>query len=630
MTDNAGVLAGDDVANIEAAQDALNEEDGVQLWVVYVDSFDGADPQEWSNQTFELSQLNIDDALLSVATGDRSFTSSIGAEFPLDESEVERIEEQVIQPLLADDDWAGAAIAAADAYREEIGSDGGGGVSGWVWVGGAAVVAGGGYWAYRRSRRPRVTAPASADELAQLSTEDLSKRANGLLVETDDAVKTSEQEVGFAEAQFGSEPVAEFRTSVDNAKQELAAAFALRQRLDDENPDSEQDQRAIYTEIVQRLTAANQALDDHAEDFDRLRDLEKTIDTELPKLDEVATSIEGRIPKEQARLEALRSRFAPTALATVNDNIAQAQDRLAFARTELAEGTSLLASGKRGEAVVSARAAEEALAQGATLLDAIGRLDGDLQAAAEKVAAARVETEKDLAEARSLAAAGGGGQAAAQLPHLVQQAEAALAAAIAATSSTTPADPLGALRQLEQAGGALDEALVSVRDERARAVRAAQALDQAIMAARAEISAVTDFISTRRGGVGGDARTRLAEAQRHLDAAMQLAQQDPTTALQHAQHADALAEQAGSMAQADVGAFQSPMGGGYGGGGGGGGAMGGFAGAVLGGILVDMMSGGGGGGGMFGGGGGGRSGGRAPASYGGSRTRSRRGGGGRF
>ena len=237
---------------------------------------------------------------------------------------MERIEEQVIQPLLADDDWAGAAIAAANAYREEIGADGGGGVPGWVWIGGAAVVAGGGYWAYRRSRRPRVTAPASADELAQLSTEDLGKRANALLVETDDAVKTSEQEVGFAEAQFGSEPVAEFRTSVDTAKQELAAAFALRQRLDDENPDSEQDQRAIYTEIVQRLTAANQALDDHAEDFDRLRDLEKTIDTELPKLDEVATSIEGRIPKEQARLEALRSRFAPTALATVNDNIAQA------------------------------------------------------------------------------------------------------------------------------------------------------------------------------------------------------------------------------------------------------------------------------------------------------------------
>ncbi len=566
VTDNAGVLTGGEPAEIEAALAELQQEDGVQLWVVYVESFDGMEPQEWSNQTYDLSGLGVDGALLSVATEDRAYTYSVGTDFPLSDSELEEIADQDIQPLLAEEDWAGAAIAAANSYREAIGGGGdGGGVPGWVWVGGAAALGGGGFWLYRRSKRPRAAAPPSEDELAGLSTEDLGKRANALLIETDDAVKTSEQEVGFAEAQFGNEPVAEFRTAVDNAKQELAAAFALQQKLDDHQPDSEQDQRAMYTEIVQRLSAANQTLDEHAEDFDRLRDLEKTIDTELPKLGEVAASIEARIPQEQARLESLRGQYAESALATVNDNIAQSQDRLEFARTELAEGNGLLAAGKKGEAVVSARAAEEALAQGATLLDAIGRLETDLGTADEKVAAVRAETEKDLAEARALAAAGGGGQSAAQLPALAQQAEAALAAAVAATSGTAPSDPLFALRQLEQAGATLDEALVAVRDEHARAVRAAQALDQAIMAARAEISAATDFISTRRGGVGGEARTRLAEAQRHLDAAMQLAQQDPATALQHAQHADGLAEQASAQAQADVGAFQSPMGGGGGG-----------------------------------------------------------------
>jgi hypothetical protein len=150
-----------------------------------------------------------------------------------------------------------------------------------------------------------------------------------------------------------------------------------------------------------------------------------------------------------------------------------------------------------------------------------------------------------------------------------------------------------------------------------------------LLAARSEISATQDFITTRRGGIGGEARTRLAEAQRHLDRAMSLAQTDPVSALAAAQQADALAEQAGQLARADVGAFA-------GGGAGGGGGFGGLGGAILGGILIDSIFGGGGrgsggfGGGGFGGFGGSGGGRRSPGSFGGRGTRGRRGGGGRF
>ncbi len=78
-------------------------------------------------------------------------------------------------------------------------------------------------------------------------------------------------------------------------------------------------------------------------------------------------------------------------------------------------------------------------------------------------------------------------------------------------------------------------------------------LEQAIPAARAEISAVTNFITTRRGAIGSEARTRLDEAQRHLDAG---ARAGPapirSRALTAAQQADALAEQAGQLANNDV------------------------------------------------------------------------------
>ena len=46
---------------------------------------------------------------------------------------------------------------------------------------------------------------------------------------------------------------------------------------------------------------------------------------------------------------------------------------------------------------------------------------------------------------------------------------------------------------------------------------------------------------SRRGGVGTEARTRLAESQRNLDYALSIARTDPVTALTYAQQAHALA-----------------------------------------------------------------------------------------
>ena len=151
-----------------------------------------------------------------------------------------------------------------------------------------------------------------------------------------------------------------------------------------------------------------------------------------------------------------------------------------------------------------------------------------------------------------------------------------------------------------------------------------------------QVSAAEDYITARRGAVGADARTRLAEAGASLVHAQQLQGIDPQQALAYAQRANQLAAQAIQFAQQDVGSFERNQGGGGGGGN--------VAGAVLGGILINSLLGGGGGGrgrgggfggggfgGGFGGGGrpsGGRSGGgRSSGSFGGGGTRSRRGGG---
>jgi hypothetical protein len=160
-----------------------------------------------------------------------------------------------------------------------------------------------------------------------------------------------------------------------------------------------------------------------------------------------------------------------------------------------------------------------------------------------------------------------------------------------------------------------------------------------VLSARSTIAAAADFIDTRRGAVGPEARTRLAEAQRHLDVAVELGRDDPVAALREAHQATTMAQQALDRAQDDVSRWSGGgYGGGYGGPGGFGGGYGGGRGGVdlgslvLGGILAGGGRGGGFGGGLGGGGLGGGFGGGGRRSGGGSFGGSggRRTGGGRF
>src|SRR4029453_18463605 len=105
-------------------------------------------------------------------------------------------------------------------------------------------------------------------------------------------------------------------------------------------------------------------------------------------------------------------------------------------------------------------------------------------------------------------------------------AEQAAASARTALAASTM-DPLAEVRRLRDADTALDRALGDIRDAAARTARAPATLEQAILAARAEVSAATDFVNTRRGAVGERARTLLAEAQRHLNQAGALREPTP-------------------------------------------------------------------------------------------------------
>ena len=341
----------------------------------------------------------------------------------------------------------------------------------------------------------------------------------------------------------------------------------------------------------------------------------------------------------------MRTQYTDAALATIADNPAQAGARLGFAAQALAEADADLAAAKTNDAAVAIRAAEEAVDQAKLLIDAVERIDHDLTEARATFSAAIADLRADVAAAKALPA---GADTSGQLASIVAGTEQVLAD-VTQKLAADRVNPVEIVQRLEQANTQIDGVLGGIRDAQAAQQRAQAALSQTLLAARSQVSAAEDFITARRGAVGAEARTRLAEAGRLIVQAETLSSSDPVQALSQAQRANQLASEAISRAQNDVGAFGGQMGGGasgglgglLGGGGNSGGSGGDMMGAVLGGILINSVLGGGGGGGsrsgggIFGGGGGssssrGSGSRRSPGSFGGSSTRSRRGSGGRF
>ncbi|MFZ3500127.1 TPM domain-containing protein [Streptomyces sp. 5.8] len=658
ITDRVGAL-GDRKPEVTAALDKLYADRKVQLFVTYVRDFSGRSAQSWADATAQKNGLGQNDVLLAIATGARQYAYSADVDSGFTEQQLAAVAQTAIEPALKQNDWAGAAIGAADGYDAVLGGlpvpvpaivpgeadPGGAAASGGESGAGdfvlpvVAVGAAGALGAYAYTRRKRKQAGGgsggskttgwSGQGPAPLTLPELDSKAKALLVETDDAIRTSTEELGFATAQFGEEAVSAFTQAVEFGKSELTAAFRLRQQLDDAYPEDDATRRRMLDEIVARCTEASRRLDAESADFDRLRDLEKNAPQALATVEAHFRALTGRTTTAEATLTALGRQYADSAAAPVASNPEQAKDRLLFATTSLGEARAAIGAGDNGKAAVHVRAAEGAVDQAATLVDAVERRAQELAEAAGKLPGALNETDTDLADARGLLTGTTEGSSTADLRGRISRAEAVLAD-VRQEQAAGRYDPMDALRRVEEADAALDEALAGARERESGRQRAAALLDQALLTARSAIGAATDYITTSRGAIGSQARTRLAEAQRHLERSTSLAGSDPAGALAEAQQADSLARQAQQLAEQDVRGYQNPYGGG------GRQQGGGMGGAVLGGIILGEILGGGRGGGGFGGGGGGfgggfgGGGGRGPGSFGGGGTRGRMGGGGRF
>jgi uncharacterized membrane protein YgcG len=623
VTDQTERLSGRE-AEVEEAIDTVLRDRDVQVFVLFVATTDELNAPDFASETARQNSLGANDALVLVAIDDRTDAIWVADGLrQIDDAEIHSIIADDLEPRLRDGEFAGAAIAAVNALGEaSIGTAatpvatrpvaGGGGATtgepsggdgGLVTFGlllvlvGVALV---GWWLWRR--RQQLLAEGERNR----RTARLARDANALLIATDERIRDAQQEIGFVEAEYGTEEVEPLKEAIAEAQSDLKAAFGIRQKLDDGEPEDPPTREQMLNEMVERLKRAQAALDGQAARIQQLRDLERDAPTVLAALPERITAVEARLDHSAAAVQELAA-FAEATSAPVRGNLEEARKGLAGARDAIARGQAALAGQDRKAAAHEASLAEQGVTGAMTLLDGIDKLATAAQEAAITGPRELAAAEADLAstrEALETASDGAGHDAE------FAEAERQIAAARVAFEAR-PLDPITAQRLAASAHAAANHLLAAVRQDAEQRARLVAAMDAAVRTAQADIERTSDYIATRRGGVGREARTRLAQADEELRRAVSLGATQPQEAIAAAQRAERLAEEAYGYADSDFDRWNS-------GGAGWGGRQGSDAGAIiLGTILGGILSGGGRGGGWggspwgspgpFGGGGGGRS-----------------------
>ena len=468
--------------------------------------------------------------------------------------QVDDLRRNQIEPALRRGDWSGAAVAAANgldrgrsqrtgAAAGRAGRDRGPGA-------GVLVV-----MRYRRRRRRAAELAAAKrvdatdpDALAALSLGALDDLSRWKVVDVDNAVRTSANELALTIEEFGEQRTEPFTRAVDSAKSALAQAFTVRQQLDDAIPETRPQRRELLTEVIVAAARADRELESQREAFEEMRDLVVNAPSRLDALTQQVVDLTARIDPAEQRMTELHNEFDSAALASVATNVATAKDRLAFADQNLGQARDLAAqpvSGEQSGLVDAVHAAESSLGQARSLLDAVDSAASDIRHAVATLPSLIADiqswsstptpqlqsAQKTRAppSARSGRRPGRGRDSARCRPHRRFRRPARLFTA------------------LNKADADLNRLLATVAEEQAAAERLNRTLEQALFTAQSRIHAVSDYIDTRRGSIGPEARTRLAEASRQSKR-RKTRSTDLNEAITRANDAARLAAQAQSLA----------------------------------------------------------------------------------
>lgn len=351
-----------------------------------------------------------------------------------------------------------------------------------------------GFWG-RRKREQEELAAQDAD---------LARRAEQALVSADERIRTTSDELAFAEAELGESLTADLRRALAAVRTHLREAFQLHQLNHDEIPDTDEELRTRNARILQLCDWAQDLLDEKtsvlAESVAKVRRAPEII----AQVRADAAALSARIPQTSEAISRLSSRYADSAMHQITASAAEAEQLISFATHSADVSERRRAAKQNEEANVALETATEATRRASALLDAVEDFEIEALRAESTLAEVVADSRGDLIAART----------APNVPAVADAVTALQRALAALTPSGQPNDPFAELSQLRDANSALDEAIAKARHRAENPLPSLAQVQHAIDDADRQLGVARGLISGHRGWIGADARTRLAEAER--------------------------------------------------------------------------------------------------------------------
>ena len=351
----------------------------------------------------------------------------------------------------------------------------------------------------RSQRKTRKTVVGTQEQQRVQSTLDIAR----MLLDADDVVRASEDEIEFARAQFGPDAVASFSSAIDNARALVSRGFALQRGNEDgSNPVSTQE----MNDFINRLNAAMNQLVQERQSFTERRNKEANIGEQVSDLLDSIAQTRNQISQAEMDLQTLKLAYSAEAIASLIGRPDQARALLDQAETSAKEALAAQQSGQN--AYETLEVARRALALARHQLESIAQAPDQLAHSSELLTAAIGSITSDISDVTRLKA-----DPVAFKP-LVDSAQAAISGGHAAQNGQ--GDPLAALESLRLAEASLDEALAPLRSAEERAQRAQSGIDALLSQADSEVARANQHITSHGSLVGFDARSQLSFARSAL------------------------------------------------------------------------------------------------------------------
>ena len=493
-----------DTATLKSKISALSKKHNVDLHVVVIDKFENpSTSSSWTKALATKNNWGSADVVLVIATESRQAYFLAGSTKTLSSDQQTKVYQNYIKPKLQNSDYMGAALAAVEGIEAQKGGSSSGLVTGVLGVGAAATVGAGGYAMYRRRKKNNAQQPQRSygtprnySPIPEVPLEELHTRAGSALLQADTTMSHAKQELEFARAQYNDQQVTEFAQEIARAEDLMSRSFQRQQLLTDNIPDTDAEQRAWLTEIIDNSQEVTRIAQEQDAKLAQLRNLEQEAPAAIEALAQRLPQLRASVEEIAAQYRALKERYLPSALEPISKTPTLLESNMVLCAAEVEKAKATVATA-RSEAVAHLRTAEEAASQIQALGAAVNTRSHELEQAQLGLSTDLLSIQRDVAEAKSLAASRRRddlGAVAAGMEAVLNQ--------VTQSASTRPNDPLTLVNQLHQLSAELDKAMTNMRATRERSRAASQNLDRTMRSAYAAVNGARSYINNRRAAVG--------------------------------------------------------------------------------------------------------------------------------